>query len=282
LTRGEALLLALAAIALLLAIGVPAGFYLAQDRLLFFRQPLTEARRADVARRFPAVEELTLEAADGTRLHAWHVKPRGAAPAPLVIYFGGNAEEASWMLESVGDPVAGATPGIGWLIVDYRGYGASGGEPSEAALFLDALAWFDRAENLPGVEPRRIFAFGRSLGSGVAVDLAAQRPLAGVVLVTPYDSMAAVAKHHYPLLPVDSLLKHRFDSLSLAPSLHAPLFMLIAEHDQVIPPEHAERLYDAWRGPKEKLVLRGATHNSTDGDPRFWPAIAEFLARGPA
>jgi pimeloyl-ACP methyl ester carboxylesterase len=276
------LLLALAAIALLLAIGVPAGFYLAQDRLLFFRQPLTEARRADVIRRFPAVEELMLEAADGTRLHAWHVKPRTAAPAPLAIYFGGNAEEASWMLESVGDPADGATPGIGWLIVDYRGYGASGGEPSEAALFIDAIAWFDRAEKLSEVDPRRIFAFGRSLGSGVAVDLAAQRPLAGVVLVTPYDSMAAVAKHHYPWLPVDSMLKHRFDSLALAPSLHAPLLMLIAEHDQVIPPAHAERLYDAWGGPKEKLILRGATHNSTDGDPQFWPAIGRFLARGPA
>ncbi len=274
------MLLALAAIALLLAIGVPVGAYLAQDRLIFVRQPLTEARRADVIRRFPAVEELTLEAADGTRLHAWHVRPQAVAPAPLVIYFGGNAEEVSWMLEAVGDPVRGATPGVGWLIADYRGYGASGGEPSEAALFLDALAWFDRAEQLPGVDARRIFAFGRSLGSGVAVDLAAQRPLAGVVLVTPYDSMAAVAKHHYPLLPVDSMLKHRFDSLALAPSLHAPLFMLIAEHDQVIPPAHAERLYEAWGGPKAKLVVRGAQHNTIEGHPDFWPSIDRFLAQG--
>ena len=276
------MLLALGTVALLLVIGVPAGFYLAQDRLLFFRQPLSEARRADVVRRFPAVEEVTLEAADGTRLHAWHVRPQTASPAPLVIYFGGNAEEVSWMLESVGDPLRGATPGIGWLLVDYRGYGASGGDPSETALFIDALAWFDRAEKFPDVDPRRVIAFGRSLGSGVAVHLAAQRPLAGVVLVTPYDSMAAVAKHHYPWLPVDSLLKHRFDSLALAPRLDAPLLMLIAEHDQVIPPEHAERLYEAWGGPKTKLILRGATHNSTDGDPDFWPSIDRFLGRVPA
>ncbi len=274
------MLLALAAIALLVAIGVPVGAYLAQDRLLFVRQPLSEARRADVLRRFPDVEEVTLEAADGTHLHAWHVKPRTAAPAPLVVYFGGNAEDVSWMLEAIGDPVRGATPGIGWLVVDYRGYGASGGEPSEAALFLDALAWFDRAEKFPDADARRIFAFGRSLGSGVAVDLAAQRPVAGVVLVTPYDSMAAVAKHHYPLLPIDSLLKHRFDSLSLAPSLHAPMLTLIAELDQVIPPVHAERLYDAWGGPKTKLILRGATHNTIEGHPGFWPAIERFLAGG--
>jgi dienelactone hydrolase len=276
------LLLALAAIALLLAIGVPAGFYFAQERLLFFRQPLSDARRADVARRFPAVEEVMLDAADGTRLHAWHVRPQTPEPAPLVIYFGGNAEEVSWMLEPVGDPRAGASPGIGWLIVDYRGYGASAGEPGEAALFLDALAWFDRAEKFPDADARRIFAFGRSLGSGVAVDLAAHRPLAGVVLAAPYDSMAAVAKHHYPLLPIDSLLKHRFDSLALTPSVHAPLFMLIAERDQVIPPVHAERLYEAWGGPKAKLVLRGATHNSIDGHPEFWPAIRRFLSRTPA
>ena len=271
------MLLSLAALALLVALGVPAGFYLAQEKLLFFRQPLSEARRAEVARRFPAVEELNLEAADGTRLHAWRVTPRGAVPAPLAIYFGGNAEEVSWMLDSVGDPVAGATPGVGWLVVDYRGYGASAGEPTEAALFADALAWFDRAETLAGVDAKRIYAFGRSLGSGVAVTLAAHRPLAGVLLVTPYDSMAAVAKHHYSWLPVDALLKHRFDSIALAPALRAPLLTLIAERDEVIPPAHAGRLFEAWGGPKERVLLHGATHNTTDRDPAFWPTIRRFL-----
>lgn len=248
--------------------GLPLVVYLAQDSLIFYRQPLPESRRADIAKRFPAVKEVFLQAGDGTKLHAWHA----AAGAPLVIYFGGNAEEASWMLEELGN-----APGVSWLIVNYRGYGLSEGSPGESALLSDALQWFDHALALPGADPKRIYAFGRSLGSGVAVALAAARPVAGVVLVSPYDSLAEVAKRYYWYLPVDLLLRHRFDSIARAPKLSQPLLCLIAERDEVIPPEHAERLYAAWGGAKEKVVLRGAQHNSTDADPAFWPAIRKFL-----
>jgi pimeloyl-ACP methyl ester carboxylesterase len=255
-------------IALAVALGLPLIAYLAQDALIFYRQPLPEARRADVAKRFSAVREAFLQAKDGTKLQAWHVKAGG----PLVIYFGGNAEETSWMLEELGN-----APGVSWLIVSYRGYGLSAGSPGEAALVSDAIEWFDYAMTLPGADPKRTFAFGRSLGSGVAVALAAERPLAGLILATPYDSLAAVAKRHYWYLPVDLLLKHRFDSIAKAPRLQQPLLCLIAEHDEVIPPEHAERLYAAWGGAKQKIVLSGAAHNGTDDDPAFWPAIRKFL-----
>jgi hypothetical protein len=265
---GEGLLLSLGKIALAIAIGLPLIVYLAQDSLIFYRQPLPEARRADVARRFPAVQEVFIEAKDGTRLQAWHAR----AGAPLVIYFGGNAEETSWMLEELRN-----APGASWLIVSYRGYGASGGSPGEAALVSDALRWFDHALTLPGVDPKRIYVFGRSLGSGVAVALAAERPVAGLILVAPYDSLAAVAKRYYWYLPVDLLLRHRFDSIAKAPALHQPLLCLIAERDEVIPPEHGERLYAAWGGAKQKIILSGAGHNSTDDDPAFWPAIRKFL-----
>jgi hypothetical protein len=130
---------------------------------------------------------------------------------------------------------------------------------------------------LPGADPKRTFVFGRSLGSGVAVALAAARPVAGVVLATPSDSLAAVARRHYPYLPVDLLLRHRFDSLAKAPALRQPLLCVVAGRDSIIPPEHAERLYAAWGGEKSKLVLRGAGHNGTDDDPAFWPAIGKFL-----
>lgn len=256
------------------AIGLPLAAYLAQDWLIFYRQPLPEARRAEVARRFPAVEQITLATPDGERLHAWRVRAAG----PLVLYFGGNAEEVSWMLEAVGDPVRGETPGVGWLLVDYRGYGASSGSPSEKALVADALQLYDHVSKLPGVDPRRIFAFGRSLGSGVAVALAAERRLGGVVLVAPFDSLAAVAKRHYPYLPVDWLLRHRFDSIARAPGIEAPLLCLVAARDRIIPAVHAERLFAAWGGPKRHIVLGGADHNSTDGAPGFWPSIRAFLA----
>ena len=217
------------------------------------------------------MSDVFLAAADGVRIHAWHVR----SGVPLVLYFGGNAEEVSWMIEEARAQAAG----VSWLLLDYRGYGQSGGAPSEKALVADALMLYDHAATLPGVDPRRIYAFGRSLGSGVAVALAAQRPLAGVILVSPFDSLAAVAKRYYWYLPVDWMLKHRFDSIARAPQLRSPLLCLVAERDEIIPPVHAERLYDAWGGAKRKVLLAGANHNSTDGAPQFWPAIRAFLEK---
>jgi pimeloyl-ACP methyl ester carboxylesterase len=256
-------------VALAIAIGLPLLVYLAQDSLIFYRQPVAEARRAQIARTQPAVGDVWLAAADGTRVHAWHLK---SGPV-LVLYFGGNAEEVSWMLEEA----QAGTPGVSWLLLDYRGYGQSEGSPSEAALVADALALYDHALALPGANRARIYAFGRSLGSGVAAALAAERPLAGVILATPFDSLAAVAKRYYWYLPVDWMLKHRFDSIERAPRLVAPLLCLIAERDEVIPAEHGERLYAAWGGAKRKVLLAGANHNGTDTHPLFWASIREFL-----
>ena len=281
--NGESLLLSIGKIALAIAIGVPLILYLAQDSLIFYRQPLSESRRADAAKRFPAAKEIFLQAKDGTRQHAWHVRPEGTAPAPLAIYFGGNAEEVSWMLDRIGnprmDPPGGETPGVGWLLVDYRGYGLSEGAPGEKVLVADALQWFDHAATLPGVDPKRIYAYGRSLGSGVAVALAAQRPVAGLILATPYDSLVAVAKRYYWYTPVDWLLRHRFESVAHAGNLKQPLLCLIAERDEVIPAAHGEILYAAWGGPKRKVDLKAAGHNTVDSHPLFWPAIREFLTR---
>jgi len=271
-------LAAIVKIALGVAIGLPLVVYFLQERLMFFPQPLSEARRATLVRQFPAVRELSLRAADGTRVHAWHVE--ADSESPLVLYFGGNAEEVSWMLDAIGDPRSGATPGLSWMLLDYRGYGASEGAPSEAALVGDAGMLFDHARSLPGGAERRVFAFGRSLGSGVAVALAVRRPLAGVILVTPFDSAVAVAKRYYPYLPVAWMMKHRFESIVHAPRLRVPLLCLVAEHDEVIPPVHGERLYTAWGGPKRKLMLGGATHNDNDG-PLLWEEVRNFLRESP-
>ena len=148
----EGLIAAFLKVTAAVAIGLPLIVYFAQDGLIFYRQPLPEARRAEVARRFPDVREVFIEATDGTKLHAWHARAAGAGAehAPLVLYFGGNAEETSWMLEELGN-----SPGTSWLIVSYRGYGLSGGSPGEAALVSDALQWFDHAMTLPGADPKR-------------------------------------------------------------------------------------------------------------------------------
>src|SRR6202007_1452701 len=169
-------------------VGFPLLMYLMQDQLIFFRQPVHEAQRDSIARRFPAVESVFIQA--DVRLHAWHI--RGS---PLVLYFGGNAEEVSWMLEEA----PRRTPGVGWLLIDYRGYGSSEGAPAQAAVTSDGLArdvYVSRE-----LRADKVFLFGRSLGSGVAVQLAAERPLAGVILVAPFDSLVEVGKRHQPYTP---------------------------------------------------------------------------------
>ena len=260
----SSLLVSLAQIAAVVAIGVPLLMYLVQDSLVFMPRKLSEAGRLQVQKSFPSVESLFREGDDGTKLHAWYVRGE-----PLVLYFGGNAEEVSWML----DEGPRRLPGAGWLLVDYRGYGASEGAPSEKALVADALAWHDRVSK----DSRRIFVFGRSLGSGVAVQVAAARPVAGVILIAPYDSLAAVGQHHYPFLPVGMLLRHRFDSVALAPQMKAPLLTLVAERDEVIPAARSRALYEAWGAQKRWVELKDAGHNSTDGSPEFWQSIREFV-----
>ena len=255
---------------LLLAVlvAVPGAIYFLQDRLLFYPQPLSEAERSAIRQQFPQVREVFL-GSENHKLHAWHVP---AAPGrPLILYFGGNAENVAWMIPEA----LARTPGIGWLLVDYRGYGGSEGAPSASTIGADALLWHDHA--LKEFKPSQVFAFGRSLGTGAAVRLASERPLAGVVLVTPFDKLSAVAKRHYPFLPVELMLRHRFDSVDLAPKIVTPLLTLAAERDQVIPPEHARRLHEAWAGPKDWVELAGAGHNDTDVNPAFWRSVVQFL-----
>jgi pimeloyl-ACP methyl ester carboxylesterase len=261
---------------LVIALGISLLLYLVQDRLIFYPQPAPgsppQALDYDIS-------EVKVVTADGLSLTGWLAKPSSAAAErlPLTIYFGGNAEETSHMAAS-----AGHFPGWSLLTVNYRGYGGNPGQPSEQALFADALAVHDFAARRPDVDPARIVAIGRSLGSGIAVYLAAKRPLAGVVLVTPYDSLRAVAQRHYPYAPVSLLLKHGFDSIERAPSIFVPTLMLAAQLDNVIPTAHARALFSKWGGPKTWHELAGASHNDLDADPAYWNAIALFLARGTA
>ena len=249
------------------ALGFPVLIYFLQERLIFFPQPVAQ----DPLQANPgaAIEEVSLVTADQVRLRGWLVKAT-PTPAPLLLYFGGNAEEVSW-LASTADRYAG------WslLLFNYRGYGRSEGKPGETELFADAPQIHDYAAKR--AQGGRVAVMGRSLGSGVAVYLAAQRPVAGVILVSPYDSIESVAQGVYPFLPISLMLKHRFDSLSRAPGIRAPLLCLVASGDRVIPRPHSERLYAAWGGPRQWREIRPADHDSLAGEPEYWRAIAAFL-----
>lgn len=250
--------------------------YLMQDRLLFLRAPL-DPRLLEWARaRWPGAE-VRIPVGDGVTLHGWFV-PAAAGPgspaaarAPLLIYFGGNAEEVTAMLST-----RDRLPGWGLLLVNYRGYGLSGGQPSQAALQHDAVALYDWARGRAEVDSERIVAWGRSLGTGVAVHLAAQRALAGVVLLSPYDSLAAVAQGHYPWVPVRWLFRHPFDAAALAPAIRSPLLALAMADDHIMPAEHSRRLVAAWGGPRKLVVFDEGDHNRVP-EPAYWDAIGAFL-----
>jgi len=254
------------------ALGLPILLYLMQDRLLFFPQPLREEDLTRIRSAFPEAAEISIAADDGTALRGWLVRHSRDDPSPLLIYFGGNAEEVSWLIQQ-----HARLPGWSLLLMNYRGYGASGGKPGETALFADALSIYDAMRVRPEFRGERVAVMGRSLGSGVAVYLASRRPLAGAILVTPYDSITSLAQAHYPYLPVRWLLKHPFDSLALAPSLRQRALVLAAEQDVVIPPRHARTLYEAWAGPKSWYQLPDTDHDGISDHPDYWPLIARFL-----
>ncbi len=250
---------------------IAAVVWLLQERLLFY-PPAAAPLPAP-----PAgwnLEEVRLARGDGVELRGVLLLPPVARP-PLVIYFGGNAEDAV-----AGTPNAARVYGErAVLIVNYRGYGASGGRPGEAAIVADALALYDWAAGRADLDTARIAVHGRSLGSGVAVQVAAARPVRCVVLTTPFDSAREVAAAVYPWLPVRMLMRHPFDSLARAPQVKAPALMLVGEADTLIRPPHSRRLAAAWGGPVDLVAYPGFGHNDIDLNPRYDAAVRAFLDR---
>jgi fermentation-respiration switch protein FrsA (DUF1100 family) len=245
-----------------------AYLYFQQEGLLFFpvkSDPLLARQWRDRRVEIPS-GRLVLE--------GWWAENPAAAGAPTVLYFGGNAEDVLHTAE------AGQLLHARRLLVTcYRGYGGSPGKPGQAALYEDALAIYDYVVRQAGVAPDGVVVAGRSLGSSVAIYLAAHRPVRGVVLVTPFDSMVAVARRHYPFFPAGMLLRNPFPSEELARQATAPALVLAGGRDDIIPAAHAERLAQAWAGAKELHVLAGAGHNDIQGHPEYYPRINEFLDR---
>jgi pimeloyl-ACP methyl ester carboxylesterase len=256
----------------LVAAAIVVAMYVKQDELIFYPQPLEAAATEALERSLPRSERFELLAEAGVHLRGWLLRGSGQGPAPLLIYFGGNAEEVSWVL-----PELARIPGHAALVVNYRGYGQSEGRPSEKALYHDALAIYDRAVQRQDIDAHRVVVMGRSLGTGVATYLASQRPVAGVVLISAYDSLISVAQAAYPFLPVWLLLKHRFESVVRAPSIHVPLLAIAAAQDTLIPPERSRRLAQAWGGPAKFELLEARDHNNVHGHPLYWGMIVEFL-----
>jgi pimeloyl-ACP methyl ester carboxylesterase len=238
--------------------GLCAWVYLAQRAMIYF--PVPERRAA------PPAEPIRLPV-DGAVLKIWRV---ANAEGPALIYFGGNAEDVG---ASVGE-FSAVLPRYSLYFVNYRGYGGSTGRPSERSLVADALELFDTLH----ASHARIAVVGRSLGSAVAVQLAAARPVAGLVLVTPFDSAVQIGRAVLPWLPISLLLRDRYDSVARAPSIKAPTLVLIAAQDEVIARQHSEALVAALPpAATETLTVRGAGHNDIQLWPPYYRRIGDFL-----
>lgn len=211
---------------------------------------------------FPAPKTSTLELPGAVV----RVSERPLRGDRAVIYFGGNAEDVSASL-----PVLNvAFPDHALYLPHYRGYLGSSGKPTEKALVADALALFDRV----AAEHREIVVIGRSLGSGVAVQLASRRQVKKLVLITPFDSLAALGARHFPYFPVRWLLRDRYDSWRHAPQVKAPTLLLVAERDEIVPMGSSQRLLSHFSdGVATMQVIRGAGHNTISDMPAYIPAL---------
>lgn len=252
-------------------LAVVALVWVAQERLLFYPQPLPGRASA------PAdwlLERVSHAARDGAVLVGVLVRP-AAGRAPLVIYYGGNAEEVT----SHAARAAARYGERAVLLVNYRGYGESSGTPGERELVADALAIHDWAAGRPEIDGTRIALHGTSLGSGVAVQVAAARAPGCVVLTSPFSSALDVAKEIYPWLPVGLLMRHPFDSTAHAPRVAMPALFLMGEADTLIPMQHSLRLASLWGGPVERVAFPGFGHNDIGLNPRHDDSIRAFLDR---
>ncbi len=203
--------------------------------------------------------DLRTTTADGVAIQLWYRKAAGNFPT--IVYFHGNAAHIG---NRAGKLYALAAQGFGVLAVSYRGYGASEGAPTETGLYQDARAAIEFLTKTHNVPLAQIMFYGESLGTGVAMQMATEYHIGGVVLEAPYTSVAARAAEIYFYVPVALLIKDRFDSLGKAPSLKAPLLLLHGELDQTIPVRQGRMLFSAVASPKKAIYFPHVNHNDFD------------------
>jgi fermentation-respiration switch protein FrsA (DUF1100 family) len=218
------------------------------------------------------VREVTLTTADGLSLLSWYL-PAGPG-RPVILYLHGNGGHIGYRADRV---QRFAREGFGILLLEYRGYGGNPGSPSEPGLVADGEAALRFIES-EGILPGRIVLYGESLGTGVAVQIAARHRVAAVILESPYTSIAAAAQYHYAYVPAALLVRDRFDSLSCIREVKAPVLVMHGEADRVIPARFGKTLLAAANEPKEGWFLADAGHGDLVASGGLVAAIA-FVRR---
>ena len=223
------------------------------------------------------VETVTFPTEAGLVLSGWFVSNRSGAASGTVIVFNGNAGNRAHRA-----PLAATLRDAGYqvLLFDYRGYGGNGGAPTERGLLADARAARAYLLGRVDVDASRLVYFGESLGSAVAIALAAEHGPAAMVLRSPFTSLVDVGRVHYPFLPVTLLLRDRFASLDAIGDVGCPVLVIAGDHDRIVPVGQSRRLYDEVRAPKELLIIAGADHNDRElgAGEEMMAAVVRFLS----
>jgi dienelactone hydrolase len=261
----------MAGFASMLWLGLTAAVAANQRRLVF--NPTVEREVKNPRSSGHRTRPVVLRAADGTRLSGWLMTPKIPGRHPAVVYFGGRSEEVSWVVRDAGK----LFPDMAVLAVNYRGYGESHGDPAESHMVEDGCMLFDWMAARVHVDERRIAVVGRSLGSGVAVQVAKERPVHSVVLITPYDSILAIAKRKFRVMPIEYMLRHRFESVKYAPALKAPTYVLRAASDDVVPHSHTDQLVAKLAQLCGDDVVPGSDHMNIPYLEDTQSRIAQFL-----
>jgi len=253
---------------------IVAGLFFGQRSLLYFpdsAQPQLEQSQVQ------DMTPVTLRTGDGLELTSWY--RQAADDKPTIIYFHGNAGNIGYRDTKV-RPYLDA--GFGMLLVGYRGYGGNPGKPTEEGFYLDGRAALGLLRSR-GILPERTVLYGESLGSGVAVQMAAElaaagTPAAALALESPLNSVADVAQAHYPFVPARLLVRDRFDSQAKIATVGAPLLVIHGEDDAVVPIRFGRKLFDAAVDPKEGKWIAGGNHNDLE-DWGLSGLVIDFLAR---
>lgn len=243
--------------------------WLRQDSFIFHPQPLQFARQQELES-----YEMRMQTADGVELGGW-LLPQPEAERG-VFFLGGNAQEISGALLDLRAGLELTAAGF-----NYRGFGTSDGDPSEQAIRADALATFDHTVAASGIPAEDWLVVGRSLGTNPAALIASQRDVAGLALITPYDSIAEIAARLYWMYPVKRMLRHPFDTVPYTKDIAASTLVLKAQFDVVVPHASTDRLLAQWQGSAavDVVTVPGSWHGDIDNQQQFWWELAAFKGR---
>jgi uncharacterized protein len=241
--------------------------YLAQ-RKLQYHPNMIERQPTDVG--LDGFEQIILDTQDGERILSWYHPP--SEDRPTILYFHGNGHGISDRAEKLR---AFVKNGFGILAVSYRGFEGSTGSPSETGFMIDANTAYNwlQAKTL---STENILLLGESMGTGVAVQLAAKRPVRAMVLEAPYANAVDVGAQVYWFMPVRLLMKDQFRSMDFIKNIHIPILMIHGNKDQVIPFTQGQKLFAAANEPKQFIELDGAGHGMIF-DPETWSKEAAYF-----